>query len=457
MDRFPILRSLDPWHARIGYLGAFASVATRGLDTAEALGVRFQDLLLPRIYPDDPYYAKLMARVPEHRRAELEKRKMRPEQEDPSAAFTELAPTDGNAVPADWLLGASSKRPKPRLVKTDWLYASEFWLYDEVMPSALGHLSREKLDKRTLNLARTTGVLLPTLELSDLGYLLKFFLEEAKKKEGGDATMFNPLNPHAHECLPPLYFLIMLSNEILYPFLLAEFVERVARGDKLSTRGKNDGLLICAVNRLVEAIGKITDPEDAPALWEVEKFRDTIAESDSTQENYLRPRLEILVDLGFLGRKQSRGGKRTDFMWEVTQSTRALDKELREFTSRGACAQLGDYLDTRYFASMARALGRTMSPVTGPSEHLLWFAKAFKDIGREFGFTPGRTLALRACLMAWQNGRTMEVKNAFDAVYYAADKKIAKYLHFSGGSRFDREFLIRIDEEIIDELRAATA
>jgi hypothetical protein len=305
-------------------------------------------------------------------------------------------------------------------------------------------------------LARTTGVLLPTLELSDQGYLLKHFLKEAREKQGGDATMFNPLNPHAHECLPPLYFRIMLSNEIPYPFLLAEFVERVARGDRLSTRG-TDGLLLCAVNRLVDTIGKITDPEDAPALWEVEKFRDTIAESPSTQENYLRPRLEILVDLGFLSRKQPRDGKRSDFMWEVTQSTRALSGELREFTSRESCGRLGDYLDKRYFASIARALGRSMSPVTGSTEHLLWFAKAFQDIGREFGFTPGRTLALRACLMAWENGRTMEIWDVFKVVYEAAGTTVDKYLHFSGGSRFDREFLIRIDEGLVDELESEMA
>jgi hypothetical protein len=456
MDRFPILRSLDPWHARIGYLGALASVATRNLDTAEALGARFQELLLDRIYPDDHRYAKLLARVPEHRRVELEKRKMRPEQEDPSATFTEPPPADGNAAPADWLLGTSSKRPKPRLVKTEWLYVSEFWLYDEVMPSALGHVSREKTDKRTLNLARTTGVLLPTLELSDLGYLLKHFLKEAREKDGGDASMFNLLNPRAHECLPPLYFRIMLSNEILYPFLLAELVERATRGERLSTSGK-DGLLLFAVTRLVDTIGEITDPEDAPAVREVEKFRDVIAKSESTQENYLRPRLEILVDLAFLGRKQSRGGKRSDFMWEVTQSTRALSEELREFTLRESFGQWGSYLDNRYFASTARALGRRMSPVTEPTEHLFWFAKAFEDIGREFGFTPGRTLALRACLMAWQNGRTMEIGNVFDVVYEAAGTNVDKYLHFSGGSRFDREFLIRIDDGLVDELKPQVA
>jgi hypothetical protein len=381
---------------------------------------------------------------------------MRPEQEDPSAAFTEPPPTDGNAAPADWLLGTSSRRPKPKLVKTDWLYVSEFWLYDEVMPSALGHISREKMDKRTLNLARTTGVLLPTLELSDLGYLLKHFLDEAREKDGGEATMFNPLNPYAHECLPPLYFRIMLENEILYPFLLSELVERSSRGEKLSTRGP-DGLLLRAVNRLVDTIGDITDPEDAPAVREVEKFRDTIEQSDSTQENYLRPRLEILVDLGFVSRKQARGGKRSDFMWEVTDSTRRLSAELRDFTLRESRSHLGEYLDQRYFASTARALGRSMTAVSAPSEHLLWFARAFQKIGREFGFTPGRTLALKACLMAWQNGRTMEVGKVFEAVYAAAGSKLDKYLHFSGGSRFDREFLIRIDEGLVDELSSEAA
>jgi hypothetical protein len=88
---------------------------------------------------------------------------------------------------------------------------------------------------------------------------------------------------------------------------------------------------------------------------------------------------------------------------------------------------------------------------------MLWFARAFKDIGREFGFTPGRTLALKACLMAWEHGCTMEVGDVFDAVYRAAREPIHEFLHFSGGSRFDREFLIRVDDEAITHLEQQRA
>ena len=85
---------------------------------------------------------------------------------------------------------------------------------------------------------------------------------------------------------------------------------------------------------------------------------------------------------------------------------------------------------------------------------MLWFGRAFEDIGREFGFTPGRTLALKACLLAWENKRTMEVGDVFDAVYRFARQgsPLDQYLHFSGGSRFDREFLIRIDPGLVEHL-----
>jgi hypothetical protein len=451
-DRYPILRSLDPWHARLGYLGALASVATRGLDTADALAARFQEMLLRRIYLDDPRFEQLMARVPEARRSELDKRMMRPEQEDPSAAFTESAPIESEVPPPDWPLGTSSKRPKPRLVRTEWLYVSEFWLYDTVMPSPLGHLVRERLD-RTIDLARWTGVLLPTLELAEPGYLLKHFLDRAQEREGLDDILFNRLNLAAHECLRPLYFRIMLAHEILFPFLLNELVDRTDAGEKNATRGQQ-GLLLCAVKRLLRTIGEITDPEDAPAVRDVEKFHDSIEQKDSTQENYLRPRLEMLVDLGFLHRRVGTDGKRSDFMWEVTDATRLLAAEMRGLTtvSKGLPGELERYLDRAYFGSMARALGRKVTPVVHDSERLLWFARAFQEIGREFGFTPGRTLALKACLLAWENGRSMEVGDAFDAVYRAARTPLDRHLHFSGGSRFDREFLIRIDDDLVAEL-----
>src|SRR5689334_23975712 len=43
----------------------------------------------------------------------------------------------------------------------------------------------------------------------------------------------------------------------------------------------------------------------------------------------------------------------------------------------------------------SRVLGLDHRPVKSDDERLLWFARAFQEIGREFGFTPGRTLADR--------------------------------------------------------------
>ena len=65
------------------------------------------------------------------------------------------------------------------------------------------------------------------------------------------------------------------------------------------------------------------------------------------------------------------------------------------------------------------------------------------------------TACLMACLLAWQAGYVCEIEAVFEAVYRAARTEWARFLHYSGGSRFDREFLIRIDAEIVEELQVA--
>jgi hypothetical protein len=109
--------------------------------------------------------------------------------------------------------------------------------------------------------------------------------------------------------------------------------------------------------------------------------------------------LEILVDLGLLGRRWGPEREGAGFVWESTPTTHALALELREFTETGrnVADGLQQYLDRRYFASMARALTKPFLPVPDYRECLRWFALAYEAIGREFGFTPGRTLALKAC------------------------------------------------------------
>jgi len=417
-DRYPILSSLDPHHARIGYLGALSTVSVRGLDTTEALRSRLHDLLFERIYPHDPRFEILRSRLSTQRWKELQKRLIRSAEVDPSAILSDAPLGEG------------------------WAYLSEFWLYDSRMPSPLGPLSVDKL-YRAIDLARWTGVLLATGELSEVGFLLQqLVLECADKAHDRD---FNLLLAQARPALPLVYLRLLLSAEMLFPFLIREMVERQSAGRQLSTRGEH-GLLRGAVARMLVAIGEPEDPADMLAVRDVSEFEAAILATESTEENYLRPRLEILVDLGLVGRKYVSGKSRTDFMWVATEATERLASEWADLEN------IPEYLDRGFFSSMAQVYVRELRRIASMEEVLLWFARAFVRIGRDVGFTPGRTCALLACLIAWESGTLIEIDQVFDAVFEAGRSNWSKYLHFSGGSRFDREFLIRVDQEAAVEL-----
>jgi hypothetical protein len=88
---------------------------------------------------------------------------------------------------------------------------------------------------------------------------------------------------------------------------------------------------------------------------------------------------------------------------------------------------------------------------------LTFFAKAFALVGREIGFTPGRTVALAASLLALENDYVIEVDSMLEAVGDAAQGDFGEHLLFSGGSRLDREFLIRVKPELDDVLAGSSA
>ena len=55
----------------------------------------------------------------------------------------------------------------------------------------------------------------------------------------------------------------------------------------------------------------------------------------------------------------------------------------------------------------------------------------------------------------WINGRRWETNEILRIVKEAAHTPLGKYLHFSGGSRFDDEFRIRVDPSITTHLHDA--
>jgi hypothetical protein len=201
---------------------------------------------------------------------------------------------------------------------------------------------------------------------------------------------------------------------------------------------------------MLGAIGDPEDPDDMFDVRDVSEFSNTILENASTEENYLRPRMEILVDLGLIKRKVVSGSRRADFMWEVTDVTERLAAEwIKLAVGQNAIPR---YLDEEFFASMSRSLQISGRRSRSPKERMLWFTRAFQRTGREFGFTPGRTCALLGCLLAYESGVLIEIKEMFDTILEAGKSEWAQYFHFSGGSRFDREFLVRIDQEALNAL-----
>lgn len=82
----------------------------------------------------------------------------------------------------------------------------------------------------------------------------------------------------------------------------------------------------------------------------------------------------------------------------------------------------------------------------------MWFAKAYTEVRREIGFTPGRTVAQLGSLLAAEAGVRLEVKDLFDLAYRLPSGPYAARVSFSGGSRFDTEFMIKIDPALVPEL-----
>ena len=171
MSRFPIMRSLDPYHQRVGYIGALVLVTSRGLNTKEAIRTGLENLLFERIYIDDPRLESVLRELSSERRAMLEKLRAKRKTEDDPAS----------------ILGPAGK-------PSEWINTSELWAHANCMPTPLGIVTQQKVD-RIQDLGKLMGILVPTtLELSEAGYLLQLLLEEGKS-EVAEGLMFNPLCP----------------------------------------------------------------------------------------------------------------------------------------------------------------------------------------------------------------------------------------------------------------------
>lgn len=419
----PILRSLDPYHQRLGYLNCVALVAGRDLDRRDALGARFQDMIFERLSRNDPRWRYWHSRASGSGQEQIERAMAIAARNDPSSILLPTRQEDG------------------------WVYFHDLWLNDSDMPSSVGSLSydaaisEEAKLYRPIELAKWIGLILPTYELAEDGVILKHLLN-IRRAQLGDR--FNPLLISSVRPLQLMYIRMLLRAECLFPALIAELIRSEQEG-QLNTSG-SQGLLLTTATRILNRIGEPQDPADILELQGLLEFREALTRSDSTAENYLRPRIEILVDLDLIKRQPRQEG----FVWTVNNNTKRCSEEWSGLADDEEC--LDDYLDSRFFGSMATVYGQPGMPIDGHVAILREFGRAYSQIGREFGFTPGRTVALIACINAWIAGRFIEIADVFKAISDVANTPLGKHLYMSGGSRFDKEFLVRIAPEFLASL-----
>ena len=161
---YPILRSLDPYQARLGYLNCVALVAGRDLDRRDALGARLQDILFERIYKSDPRWALWYERASDYGQQAIREAMAKAASDDPAA-----------------ILMKSSK-------EDEWVYAQDLWVNDADMPSNGGAISAEAIASdeaklyRPIELAKWVELILPTYDLSEDGVVVRLFLDERRER-----------------------------------------------------------------------------------------------------------------------------------------------------------------------------------------------------------------------------------------------------------------------------------
>lgn len=455
-----LLAELDERQVRLGYVNCVVLVAGRQLDTRMSLRRRFDDFVFRKISEGSAEAAEFLAQIDEDGRRTLEDQDR---QRSRQRGGTKTAPDPVTVLRRE----NSSGR---------FRYVGHLWLLQRSMPSRLGPLAPDRSEV-FIEHTKHLGLLAETYALTETGHVLKRLLLQHDPALRDGRPTSNPLHVGQRLAVRALYLWALLENDAITPFLLKEF----------TTRRQNDPeLLVAAADGLVESFARDARIDTAMEMKALRQYRDRVAKGTSSSagasrsglrgdrraggrgglreylergaskggfkihRHHVRPRLEHYVDVGLLGRRQN--GQASETVYRPTPETHRAVQAWGPLIKNPKGSKR--FLDGKFFASTAHAFGVEDAVECSIEERLLYFARAYELVGREIGFTPGRTVAFAGCLLALEEGRIAEIDHMFEAVYEAAKTELGEHLIFSGGSRFDREFLIRVRPEIELMLRA---
>lgn len=454
-----ILEELDERQVRLGYVNCVVLIAGRHLDTRTSLRRRFDDFVFRKVYEDAAEWTEFLSQIDEEGLRALEKQEQQRQRD-----------RGGSKAVRDFAAILRRDTHKGR-----FRYRSHLWILQRCMPSHLGPLAPDRSEV-FLEHTKHLGLLAETYTLTENGHVLKQLLFQRDPNLLEGHAIPNPLYIRRRLAVQALYTWAILESDMVTPFLLREFLER---------RQNDPELLAAATEKLLEAFSRGARVDSALEVRKLRDYHDRVSrgarpnpadlaalhrrprrpagsgiasfldKGATTQpgfkihRHHSRPRLEHYVDIGLLGRRPD--AHSADTVYEPVPETHRAVQVLAPLIENPKAIR--HFLDGQFFRSAAHIFGVTGARSCTQWELLTYFAKAFDLVGREIGFTPGRTVSLTGCLLALEDGRLAEIDTMFDAVRAGVKTELGEHLIFSGGSRLDGEFLIRVKPEAAAILR----
>lgn len=405
-----LITHMEPSQLRLGYLSCLSLVAGRHLDTRNSLVDRLGRFVFRMIDASDPRWGDFMKLVNQE-----ELQRMKVPMDERIAELHELFRIKEHSIPSHQL--------------------QALWLAQRDLPSHLGLLT-EKNTVRILEMGRSFEILTTGYALSEKGVFLQNLVSATLPGvfEGEPAS--NPFAVRIRPALQLFFLYMLLSVDILTAFLIEEFA-KTPNGDQPNS----PHLLPVAGSRLVGAIEAISDISTVDLLRQCRNYAVRL-ETMAVAKNQAQPRYHHLFELGLLERvEREERGRRTVPYIPTASCRRAADilQPLRENAE-----EQQDIIDKNFFRWAADIYHLRAKTCDSDLRRLCYFARGFPYLEREIGFTPGRTVAVAGSLLALEEGWIIEVAEMFDLLRRMAAGPWRQYLEYSGGSRLDQEFLIKV-------------
>jgi hypothetical protein len=392
-------------------------IAGRHLDTRQGLVNRLGRFVFQPVAADDCRWPRFIEDVDE---VALEA--MKPPVDDRTAALHELF------------------RMAPDPVASYPLHT--LWLAQRCVGPHLGLLA-VKNTERIIDMARAYDFLTTGYALSEKGVFLQQLLAELFPSARDGQPSANPFAISVRPILRLFYLYSLLCVDALTPFLLRVFADEPGGDPSNSPR-----LIASAAVCLVEAVERRSDIGSVEDLRECRQLADRVSRR-GVAKNQAQPRYFHLFELGLLARS-SGGQGRVPYL--LTTAGRRAAEVLAPL--RDGVEDQQEQLDRHFFTWAAQTYEMPARGCDSDERRLLYFTRGYSYLEREIGFTPGRTVALAGCLRALEDGWLIEVAEMFSLLQRAAAGPWRPFLEYSGGSRLDQEFLIKIKPSLLPALEA---